>query len=89
MTAQLLNRATGVWLALTLATAASWSLAENHLAGRLTVAMILLLAAFKVRLVFLNFMELRTAAPPWRVIFEIWIVACTVLIWGFHAYAPG
>jgi len=88
MTAQLLNRATGAWLGLIVATCVSWFSAENHLAGGVTVGMILLIAAIKVRLVFLNFMELRTAPPPWRAIFEVWIVVCTVLIWGFYAYAP-
>jgi heme/copper-type cytochrome/quinol oxidase subunit 4 len=90
MMAQRLKGATAVWMLLMAATAVSWSLAEGrYLTGVATVVLIIAVAAFKVRLVFLNFMELRTAGPPWRVIFESWIIACAAVICGFYFYAPG
>ena len=73
--------ATLVWLGLTLATILTLWLSENELrAPRIAVTGAVLIAAVKVRLVFLYFMELRQA--PWglRLIFEVWVVACTTAI---------
>jgi caa(3)-type oxidase subunit IV len=57
--------ATGVWVVLIVATAATWTLGTNHGFGNHTLASvaILLIAFIKVRLVGLYFMELRDAPP--------------------------
>jgi len=66
---------TGVWLLLVFATAFAWWLVEKHSVGaHLASSAALLIAAFKVRLVFLHFMELRSAPLPWRIAFEAWVV---------------
>ena len=80
------GRPTRVWLTLGAATLASWALAERHWAGKLTALVIMLIAAYKVRLVFLNFMELRSAPWPWRPIFESWIGISTLMICAMYWY---
>jgi len=72
-----------VWLVLVGATLASWSLGAAHwLNGpRVATVAILLVAFFKVRLVGLHFMELRSAPVGLRLAFEIWaVVVCSVLV---------
>lgn len=69
------RHATLIWMLLLAATGLSWWLVERHgLAARLASSAALALAALKVRLVFLHFMELRTAPPRWRLAFEAWLL---------------
>jgi Prokaryotic Cytochrome C oxidase subunit IV len=77
------------WIALVAATLAIACLSEQRTRGLLIVPLVVLIAAFKVRLVFLCFMELAVTRPPWRYIFESWIAACALLIAGLYLYAPG
>jgi heme/copper-type cytochrome/quinol oxidase subunit 4 len=77
-----------VWFLLVVATLGGTWLAEHHgLAGRWTVAVILLLAAFKVRLVMIHFMELGKAPWRWRATFQTWIVVVCSLIGGMYFVA--
>jgi heme/copper-type cytochrome/quinol oxidase subunit 4 len=77
------ERATRVWLLLVLATLLTYGLAEGHgVSARTATTAALLIAAFKARLVFLDFMELRTAPWPWRLAFEAWAVVSVVAILG-------
>ena len=41
---------------------------------------VLAIAAVKVRLIMINFMELGHAPVRWRVLFDAWTVACTAVI---------
>jgi hypothetical protein len=71
-----------VWLVLILATLASWesstTLARAYPA--LPVVIVLVLAFFKVRLVMLEFMEVRAAPLALRAALELWVVlACAAL----------
>jgi hypothetical protein len=78
------KRVTFVWLTLVAATLLSWSLAEHAAAARLAATGVILIAAFKVRLVFIHFMELGWKPYPWRILFELWTVAsATILIGGY------
>lgn len=88
MSALLRHRVTPIWLMLILATALSWQFghglgfgAHIHLASVAVIAIALL----KVRYIFLDFMELRTAPLPLRLIFEGWILvvggALVTLYW--------
>ena len=61
-----LHPMTLAWLTLLAATAVSFALAESAGAARLASAAVVLIAGFKVRLVFLYFMELGGGAMPWR-----------------------
>ncbi|MFT3792291.1 MAG: cytochrome C oxidase subunit IV family protein [Rudaea sp.] len=65
------------------ATLASTWAAEHEAGGRAMVALVLLLAGFKARLVVLEFMELRHAPLPWRIAFETWIAAVVAMIFLF------
>lgn len=84
------HRTTWVWALLILATVLSWELGHglgfgNH-HERATVAVVLI-AYLKVRLVFLDFMELRTAPLPLRLGVEVWAaLVCGAVI---ALYWPG
>lgn len=74
-----------VWLLLVAATLGSTWLAEHHgLAGQWTVAAVIGVAAFKVRLVMIHFMELGHAPWRWRLIFEAWCAVVALLIIGIY-----
>lgn len=89
------NTVTFVWLLLTLITCFSWMLGTGQIkAGLVSHAEaslgIIVLAFFKVRLVILHFMEVRTAPLVLRAVCELWIalVCATVVIFylsGPHA----
>lgn len=79
--ALLLTPATAVWLALMLATCAStWWLKSATAAPFVATALIMLIAAVKVRLVIIHFMELGNAPLRWRFLFEAWVVAVSAII---------
>ena len=87
MTAQ--RAADAAWLALVAATLGSWWLAEHHGAGVWTVTLVMSVAAFKVRLVLLHFMELNHAPRAWRLAFGAWTVASAgLIVAGWWAAAP-
>jgi len=74
MTSLVRTKATYAWLLLIALTALSWSLGTDHglafgghVAASLTIVAV---AVFKVRIVGLCFMEVRTAPIPLRVLFE-------------------
>ncbi len=74
--------ATRAWLALVAVTLVSFALAEGAASPRLAATLVMLIAAFKVRLVVVHFMELRWRPLPWRVLLECWTVAITLVIVG-------
>lgn len=71
---------TRAWLVLVAATVVLTALAETPEAGKITSCVVVAIAAFKVRVVFLRFMELDSGAMPWRGIAEIWTVFVAGLI---------
>jgi heme/copper-type cytochrome/quinol oxidase subunit 4 len=77
--------ATGIWLLLMLATGLTYWLVEGHGVGAQTAATaVILIAGFKARLVFLHFMDLRTAPLPWRLAFEAWaVISVAVILIGY------
>ncbi|MDX9786545.1 MAG: cytochrome C oxidase subunit IV family protein [Desulfobacterales bacterium] len=77
--------ATRVWLTLMAVTILSWWLAEHQAnPAKIAATAVILIAAFKVRLVFIYFMELKWKPKPWRVVYELWTVAITVIIVGAY-----
>ena len=69
------RQATGVWLLLVGATLISWWLVERRGIGtHIATTSALLIAGFKARMVLQHFMELRTAPPIWRAVFDAWVV---------------
>ncbi len=73
-----------VWLLLVFATGLSWQFGHGLGFGdryHYATAAVLVIAFVKIRFVFLDFMELRHAPLPLRLIFEVWAVgACATLI---------
>ncbi|MET0899635.1 MAG: cytochrome C oxidase subunit IV family protein [Mycobacterium sp.] len=73
---ELLRTRAGVsWLLLVVATLASWLVGAEHGTGSMVAVVVLAIAAVKIRLVGLDFMELRHAPTPLRVAFETYCVA--------------
>lgn len=80
MTAAISGRrlATAVWATLAAATVATWLLARGGAVSPVeTVSLVMIIAAFKARLIVLHFMGLKHAPRPYRLIFEVWILAVT------------
>ncbi|MBB3751032.1 hypothetical protein FHT44_003527 [Mycolicibacterium sp. BK634] len=80
------NRAGVSWLILVVLTLASFVLGADHGTGSLIAVGVLAIAAFKVRLVGLDFMELRHAPIPLRAIFEVYCVALWALLSGLYLW---
>ena len=83
MAALLKTRITVVWILLVLATAASWEMGHGFPFEDVTQAAIaiIVLALVKVRFVIMEFMELRGAPLPMRLVAEGWVVGiCALLI---------
>lgn len=74
------------WAALVAATLGSFMVAEYLPQRHVAVAAILLVAAFKVRTILRNFMELRHAPAPWRITFDAWTALCAAMITGLCWY---
>lgn len=66
------------------ATGFSWQVGHGFGFGEnfpYATAAILIITFAKIRFVFLDFMELRTAPRPLRLVFEVWTIAiCAILI---------
>jgi hypothetical protein len=80
------NRAGISWLILVVATVISWAVGAGHGTGSMVALVVLAIAACKVRLVGLDFMELRRAPIPLRAAFEfycfaIWAVLSALYLW--------
>jgi len=74
--------ATRVWLVLIAAAVLSWTLSENSTAVKVAASAVVLIAALKVRLIVMHFMELRWRPRPWRMLFELWTFGVTAIILG-------
>ncbi len=80
---------TFAWAVLIAATLLLCFLAEGAGAGRTAIVAVILIAAFKVRMVFLWFMELRSGAMPWRAVAEGWVVlVAAILVSGYLLTPP-
>jgi len=80
------NRAGVSWLILIAATLASFALGADHGTGSLVAVAVLAIAAIKVRLVGLDFMELRHAPIPLRMAFEVYCVGLWALLSGLYLW---
>lgn len=76
---------TAIWaLLIGVTVVTTWVLSKNAFSAGVGSVATLLLAAWKVRLVLLDYMELRHAPIPMRIAFEIWAVAVTGMLIGFY-----
>jgi ABC-type uncharacterized transport system permease subunit len=74
--------ATRAWIILVAAALASWLLTERSGTVRIGTSLVMLIAAFKVRLVVGHFMELKYQPRPWRIVFDGWALIVTIIILG-------
>ena len=87
MAASLQSRVTGIWVGLLVATGLSWQFGHGFGFGEkfhYATAAILIVTFIKIRFVFLDFMELRTAPRPLRRAFEVWAVSICVTLIGLY-----
>ena len=92
----MVSRITYIWLLLMALTFLSWLAGEGEilsifLSPGSLMAALMLLAFWKVRLIVINFMELREARLELRLIFEAWMaLACgiLVLLYYFGSHIP-
>lgn len=78
-----------IWMALMLATViTTWGLSKDAFDARFATIAIFVIAAVKVRLVLLHFMELRHAPLPLRLVFEAWVLVVTAAVLGLYLQAP-
>ncbi|CAN5636505.1 hypothetical protein BH11ACT6_BH11ACT6_15390 [soil metagenome] len=80
------NRAGVSWLLLVAATLASSIVGAEHGTGSLVAVVVLAIAAVKIRLVGLDFMELRHAPIPLRVAFEVYCVVLWAGLSGLYVF---
>ncbi|MGB3484970.1 MAG: cytochrome C oxidase subunit IV family protein [Mycobacterium sp.] len=80
------NRAGTSWLILVAATLASALVGADHGTGSMIAVVVLAIAAIKVRLVGLDFMELRHAPIPLRVAFEGYCLALWAGLSGLYLW---
>jgi caa(3)-type oxidase subunit IV len=80
------NRAGFSWLVLVAATLISFAMGAEHGTGALIVVVVLAIAAAKVRLVGLDFMELRNAPLLLRLIFEAYCVLLWAVLSGLYVF---
>ncbi len=88
MNALMRHPMTVVWAVLVSATLVLYALAEQNVSSRASIAVVILIAAFKVRLVFLHFMELKSGAMPWRLVAELWVAGVAALLLGAYLLTP-
>ena len=79
---------TRVWAVLMAATVATtWLLSKDAFTAEVCTVGTLAIASWKVRWIFLDFMELREAPLAGRLVFEAWSVGAPALILGFYLTA--
>ena len=78
------SRAGVSWLVLIAATLVSYILGADHGIGSVTVVLILGIAAIKIRLIGLDFMELRSAPIPLRAAFEGYCLVLWMMLSGLY-----
>jgi hypothetical protein len=84
MKSLILQKITFVWLGLVLATGLSWQFGHGFGFGdnvRYATVAVIVISFLKVRFIMLDFMEVRTAPLPLRILLECWlVVVCGALI---------
>ena len=79
------RRVTMVWIALMAATVATtWLLSKDAFTPRVCTVGTLVIASWKVRLILLDFMELRVAPLAGRLVFEAWSLGAPAMILAYY-----
>jgi hypothetical protein len=74
------------WLILVVASVVSYALGADHGTGSVMVVAVLAIAAAKVRLIGLDFMELRSAPIPLRMAFECYCLGLWTVLSGLYLF---
>jgi cytochrome c oxidase subunit IV len=74
------------WVVLIVATLVSFTLGADHGTGSVMAVVVLGIAAVKIRLVGLDFMELRSAPVPLRIVFESYCVVLWAVLSGLYLF---
>ena len=80
------SRAGVSWLVLIAATLLSYALGAEHGVGSTVVVVVFGIAAIKVRLIGLDFMELRGAPMPLRAAFESYCLVLWAVLSGLYLF---
>jgi hypothetical protein len=80
------GRAGVSWLVLIAATLLSYALGAEHGVGSAVVVVVFGIAAIKVRLIGLDFMELRSAPTPLRAAFEGYCLGLWAVLSGLYVF---
>ena len=80
------GRAGVSWLVLIAATLVSYALGAEHGIGSAVVVVVFGIAAIQVRLIGLDFMELRTAPMPLRAAFESYCLGLWAALSGLYLF---
>jgi hypothetical protein len=80
------SRAGLSWLVLIVATLLSFALGADHGTGSVMAVVVLAIAGIKIRLVGLDFMELRSAPLPLRVVFEGYCLGLWAVLSGLYLF---
>ena len=80
------NRAGLSWLILIAATLISFGVGVEHGTGAVVGVVVLGIAAIKIRLIGLDFMELREAPIPLRAVFESYCVLLWAVLSGLYLW---
>jgi cytochrome c oxidase subunit IV len=86
MLPMLRHRTTAVWVVLVLATCLSWALGveTRQSVSAFATTILMLIAFIKVRLVGLEFMELRSAPLALRLMFESYVAVVFTVVIGMY-----
>ncbi|AKH67904.1 Prokaryotic Cytochrome C oxidase subunit IV [Spongiibacter sp. IMCC21906] len=77
--------ATIVWLLLMVASiATTWLLSKDSFTAEAAAVGSIAIAAFKIRLVLVHFMDLKEAPTLLRMVFEAWTAAITLAVIGLY-----
>lgn len=71
---------TTIWIALLVLTGLSVLLAERAHWGGFAIPVIFAIAAVKGELILRQYMEVGQAAPHWRTLYRLWLVAVTAML---------
>ena len=80
------GRAAVSWVILIVATLVSYGLGADHGAGSAAAVAVLGIAAIKIRLVGLDFMELRGAPIPLKALFEGYCLVLWAVLSGLYVF---
>jgi hypothetical protein len=80
------NRAGLSWLFLIAATLISYAVGADHGTGSIAAVVVLAIASIKIRLVGLDFMELRNAPIALRTLFEFYCFALWAMLSGMYLW---